>query len=102
MLHTVYTPRAPAWGMIEMRHVSGATFMQTDTHPMFAKHLTNAGHTHRFLIVHAGPSGWEVREEHDSQVVRRARYTDWHRVERARQMFSLRASRLTDDGWVEK
>lgn len=68
---------------------------------MFAKRLTNEGHTHQFVIAPLGREGWEVWEEHDSHVVRRSRYTDWHRVERARHLFSLRASLLTDEGWVE-
>ena len=34
--------------------------------------------------------GWDVKEEENSQVVRRVHCTDWHRVERALAMFSLR------------
>ena len=37
--------------------------------------------------------GWEVREEHDSKVVRQVSYTDWHRVERAVQAISLKKSK---------
>ena len=33
--------------------------------------------------------GWEVREERDNQVVRRAHLTDWHRVERAMERLGL-------------
>jgi hypothetical protein len=29
------------------------------------------------------PQGWEVSEERGNSVVRRAMFTDWHRVERA-------------------
>jgi hypothetical protein len=75
--------------------------MHTDIRPMFAKRLTHRGHVHQFVIDSHGRDGWEVREEHDSHVVRQSRYTDWHRVERARHLFSLRASLLTDEGWVE-
>jgi hypothetical protein len=32
--------------------------------------------------------GWEIREEHDTGEVRTMRYTDWHRVERARDLFA--------------
>jgi hypothetical protein len=34
-------------------------------------------------------TGWEVCEEHDSKVVRTANYLDWHRVERAIEIFKL-------------
>jgi hypothetical protein len=38
---------------------------------MFAKELTQAGHTKRFTISEAGGLGWEVLVEQDSHVVRR-------------------------------
>jgi hypothetical protein len=41
-----------------------------------------SGHTKRVTVTR-GAVGWELREEHDSQVVRMSRFTDWHRVERA-------------------
>ena len=69
---------------------------------MFAKELTQAGHTRRFTISEAGNDGWEVRVEQDSQVIRRVRYTDWHRVERAVQMLSLQVSELEENGWQER
>lgn len=75
--------------------------MEIQNRPMFAKELTNAGHVQKFIIDALGRDGWEVREEHDHRVVRQTRYTDWHRVERARQVFSVRASLMTDKGWVE-
>jgi hypothetical protein len=68
---------------------------------MFSVHLTNGGHVHTFTIDSLGYEGWEVREAHDSDVVRLARYTDWHRVERARTVFTLKASVLANAGWVE-
>jgi len=68
---------------------------------MFAKELTQAGHVKRFSISEAGASGWEVREEQDSHVVRSVCYTDWHRVERAVAMMSLRVSELEEKGWRE-
>ena len=55
----------------------------------FARELTQAGHTRRFTITEAGSVGWEVRVELDDRVVRRVCYTDWHRVERAIQVFEL-------------
>jgi hypothetical protein len=75
--------------------------MQTQQHTMFSRRLTNEGHVRHFVISTAGLEGWDVLEEHDSHVVRQARYTDWHRVERARQLFTLRATVLTEDGWTD-
>jgi len=66
-------------------------------HRMFQK----AGQTKRFSITVAGNFGWEVREEQDSQVVWSTRYTDWHRVERARMTFAREADSLASAGWKE-
>jgi hypothetical protein len=68
---------------------------------MFAKVLSQAGHTKRFTISEAGSEGWEVRVEQDSRVVRRVTYTDWHRVERAVLMMSRQVSELEDSGWLQ-
>jgi len=68
---------------------------------MFAKELTQAGHTKRFTISEAGSSGWEVLVEQDSRIVRRVCYTDWHRVERAALVMSLQVSELEEHGWRE-
>lgn len=68
---------------------------------MFDHCLRNAGHTRRFFISQAGPNGWEIQEEEDSRVIRRVRYTDWHRVERARTLMDLRMSDLERNGWRE-
>jgi hypothetical protein len=66
---------------------------------MFAKELTQAGHTRRFIVSEAGSIGWEVREEEDSQIVTRVCYTDWHRVERALKAIARRVSELEQAGW---
>lgn len=66
---------------------------------MFARELHNAGHVKRFFIDAKDDRGWEVREEQDSQVLRRVCYTDWHRVERALQVFRMEIGRLEDHGW---
>ena len=42
----------------------------------------SSGHLHR-VVVTRSDRGWDVRVEKDNAVVRRATYTDWHRVERA-------------------
>lgn len=46
------------------------------------------GRTKRVIVTRAA-MGWDVREEHDSRVVRQVTYQDWHRVERAMQAFEL-------------
>lgn len=68
---------------------------------MYVRLFTKAEETRRFLITSAGSIGWEVTEEQGSQVVSRVRYTDWHRVERARQHFAQLAETLQHAGWVE-
>ena len=45
---------------------------------------------HKRVTVTRGPVGWDVTEEHDHHVVRQQTFTDWHRVERALQVFTLR------------
>lgn len=67
---------------------------------MFARALHNAQHRKRFTIVQSG-GFWEVLEEQDSQIIRRVVYDDWHRVERARRVFSREADSLCERGWVE-
>ena len=66
---------------------------------MFTKELRQAGHIRRFTISESGGDGWEVREEQDSQLVRRVQYRDWHRVERARMRIDEQVSELEDRGW---
>jgi hypothetical protein len=68
---------------------------------MYARTLRKAHQTRRFTIHLAGASGWEVRDEQDERVIRRAHYTDWHRVERARMSFAREAVMLYDAGWNE-
>jgi hypothetical protein len=55
---------------------------------MFSSELSHDGHTRRLTITRSGV-GWEIREERDSRIVRTTNCSDWHRVERARQMFAL-------------
>jgi hypothetical protein len=66
---------------------------------MFSSELTQDGHTRRLTITRSS-AGWEVREEHDSRVVRTVNCSDWHRVERARQMFALENRLPLDAGPV--
>ena len=68
---------------------------------MYLRTLSNANQTRRFTIQKLTSAGWEVRVEQDSHVIRSARYSDWHRVERARMAFAREAARLEDDGWID-
>jgi len=68
---------------------------------MYKRTFRKADQTHRFVITNAEGFGWEVREEQDSQVISRVRYTDWHRVERARMTFANQARNLQLSGWKE-
>ena len=65
---------------------------------MFTERLRNAEHTRRYSI-EATSSGWQVRQEQDSQVVRVVEYHDWHRVERARRSIALEVNELEAAGW---
>jgi hypothetical protein len=66
----------------------------------FSKSLRHKDRTRRYSIV-AVKAGWEVREEQDSRIVRQARYSDWHRVERARRALAIKMRQLQDQGWAE-
>jgi hypothetical protein len=67
---------------------------------MFQKKLTHHGHTTQFSVTEGG-EGWEVRVEEDSRLIRRACYTDWHRVERAVSKMASEVSELERSGWRE-
>jgi hypothetical protein len=66
----------------------------------FAKSLKKADHTRRYSIQFTA-AGWEVREEQDTEIVRHTYYQDWHRVERARQAFTMQLDALREQGWRE-
>ncbi len=66
---------------------------------MYEKCLHHDGHTRRFAVDERG-GAWEVRTEEDSQLVRKVRYDDWHRVERALLAIRSEISTLLDAGWV--
>jgi hypothetical protein len=68
---------------------------------MYKRTFRKADQTHRFLITISEGAGWEVREEQDSHVISSVRYTDWHRVERARMAFANQALSLQLLGWKE-
>ena len=64
------------------------------------KSVRNDRQTRRYSIL-ATDSGWEVREERDSEVVRQVHYQDWHRVERARRSIAIELDQLERSGWSE-
>ena len=67
---------------------------------MFVKELHQAGHVRKFSIKKLGESGWEVRDVQDERVLRQAYYNDWHRVERAVNMFNILIEDLESRGWA--
>ena len=58
---------------------------------MLTREYTSAGHVNRITLTKSR-TGWDVREERDDTVVKRTHYSDWHRVERAIQVFELKTS----------
>jgi hypothetical protein len=56
---------------------------------MLKREYTQDGHVARLSVSKGANLGWEVREERDDRVIRRTQLTDWHRVERALQVFEL-------------
>ena len=66
----------------------------------FEKSLRYLDNTRRYSIA-TTDTGWEVREERDSQVVRKTHYHDWHRVERARRSIANELDTLQRQGWLE-
>ena len=68
---------------------------------MFVRSLANAAHRRHFTVRKAAATGWEVRDEMDTKVLKSACYRDWHRVERAKAIFALEAMELKDRGWTE-
>ena len=65
---------------------------------MFSVSLTNADHIRRYSISFLDGAGWEVTRQQDGELTRSC-YHDWHRVERARAVFALEVSKLTERGW---
>ena len=67
---------------------------------MFSKSLRNKEQTRRYSIAPTD-AGWEVKEERDSEVVKKVRYQDWHRVERAIRSITIELDDLQRQGWSE-
>jgi hypothetical protein len=66
---------------------------------MYSKTLTFHGQRRSFAVEPVAASGWELRVEHDSIIVRRAHYSDWHRVERAVDALEREMRDLEARGW---
>jgi hypothetical protein len=66
----------------------------------FEKSLRREQQTRRYSIA-ATETGWEIREERDSEVVKKVHYQDWHRVERARRSITIELNDLQRKGWSE-
>ena len=66
----------------------------------FDKSLRFLEKTRRYSIA-STDGGWEVREERDSEVVRKVQLNDWHRVERARRSIAIELDALQRQGWSE-
>jgi hypothetical protein len=80
----------------------GAVRLGKDSGQMLAfdKSLRYLENTRRYSIA-TTDTGWEVREERDSKVVRKVHYQDWHRVERARRTIANELDVLQRQGWSE-
>jgi len=68
--------------MMAALNVEGAVYMLS-----VERH--QSGHVERAVVTRTS-KGWDFREEHDDRVVRERTFTDWHRVERAMQLFERR------------
>ena len=68
---------------------------------IFAKQFRSENHTRSFVVDGVDDRGWEVREEQDNEVVKRAWLHDWHRVEHAMLRFGILGTQLQSDGWIE-
>ena len=67
---------------------------------MLNRQLINHEHVCCFGVT-ADAEGWEVREEEDAVVVNVVHRHDWHRVERDRLLFDLKARSLAYAGWIQ-
>jgi hypothetical protein len=58
---------------------------------MLFRQYQEGSHVFR-LVVFRSDRGWELHEERDQRVIKMTRHSDWHRVERAIQLFERRQS----------
>ena len=62
--------------------------------------LRRADHVRHYSIRAIRHAGWEVKLEEDRTLKHHIRYDDWHRVERAVELFRREVAGLTAQGWV--
>ena len=75
------------------------TIHQVKIDPYVCQGAYRAGSHAEVLDPGSGRDGWEVRDEQDDRVLKQVCYTDWHRVERALNMFNLQIGELEGRGW---
>jgi hypothetical protein len=68
---------------------------------IFDKRFRSDEHTRAFVVAEADERGWEVREEEDNEVIKRAWLHDWKRVESTMLRFAIRAMQMQSSGWTE-
>lgn len=68
---------------------------------MLERYLVNQDHVRHLIVTH-DVTGWDVREEEDAVLIHRTHHDDWHRVERAVQLFDQAAIALENDGWIAR
>ena len=73
--------------------------MRSTSGPVYSIALTDGAHHRRFAVERAPPSGWRIREESDTQVIRQATFDEWHRVELAIRALAVEAAALARRGW---
>jgi hypothetical protein len=65
---------------------------------MFVLELRRGTETRSFLVS-SERAGWLLSEQSNRQTIRRVRYHDWHRVERAIALIRHDAAALEEQGW---
>jgi hypothetical protein len=62
--------------------------------------LRRADHVRHYSIQPIRHAGWEVKLEEDRMLRHHMHYNDWHRVERAFELFRREVADLTAQGWI--
>lgn len=71
------------------------------TVPLLTATLARADRVRSFRVRTTPSGGWEAAELENDRVVRRYRYTDWHRVERTLARFAREIAELREGGWCD-
>jgi hypothetical protein len=75
--------------------------MRPGQNHVYAKHLSQDGHSRDFTVELDPAVGWLVLDAEDARPLRQRIYNDWHRVELAISRFAMEAARLKTEGWLE-